>query len=141
MHQVVRRFGALSSEQTPCGKPLPMAYAHALMILRVTPALSQFDLAAQLHIDKSNVARVCARMLTAGHIARRRDSGDARRVIITLTARGKRLADEVETASHERFDRLLKAVPKKARSNVLRGLSLLVAALTESPSTSEMESK
>ena len=34
MQLVFRRFGVLAGDATPCGQPLSMAHAHALLVLR-----------------------------------------------------------------------------------------------------------
>jgi len=61
-----RRFGAFAGDATPCGKPITMVHAHALMILSAQGVLSQQQLGLELCIDKSNVTRLCAKMVEAG---------------------------------------------------------------------------
>jgi DNA-binding MarR family transcriptional regulator len=133
MQRVFRRFGALATDQTPCGKPLPVAHAHALMALLSKGEASQRELGAELSIDKSNVARLCAKMVDAGHVTQRTDEGDGRSRRVSLTARGRRLAKEVEAASGDRFSALLAAVPTNRRAVVLRSLRYLVDALDALP--------
>lgn len=124
-----RKFGALSAECTPCGKPLSMGHAHALMLLLGRGELSQQSLGAALCIDKSNVARLCAKMVRAGHVKQLQSEHDGRSRLVSLTARGARLAQEVEAASRERFGALLKAVPQAHRIEVIAALQHLVDAL------------
>jgi len=127
-----RRFGAFSADATPCGKPIPMVHAHALMTLLAQGELSQQQLGSELCIDKSNVARLCTKMVEAGHVLQRADAEDARSRRVSLTARGERLAREVNVASKARFGALLQGVPASRRSGVIESLKLLVAALEES---------
>lgn len=129
MQRLFRRFGALAADATPCGKPLPMAHAHALMVLLARGELSQQDLSRELCIDKSNVARLCARMVEARHVTQRASEIDRRSRRLSLTARGKRLAGEVDAASGARFGGLLAALPSDTRDQVLGALQHLVAAL------------
>jgi DNA-binding MarR family transcriptional regulator len=123
-----RRFGALSAESTPCGQPLSMAHAHALMILRSRGELSQQALGAELCIDKSNVARLCAKMVRAGHVKQRASKQDGRSRLVTLSARGTQLAQTVDAASRERFGALLEDVPKARRKDVIAALQQLADA-------------
>jgi DNA-binding MarR family transcriptional regulator len=125
----VRRFGALASDSTPCGKPLPMAHAHALMLLLTRAELSQQELAEELGIDKSNVARLCAKMVDAEHATQRVCERDGRSRRVALTVRGKRLAREVDAASRARFASLLTALPAERRASVVQALQHLVAAM------------
>jgi DNA-binding MarR family transcriptional regulator len=50
---------------------------------------------------------------------------------VSLTLKGRRLAERVEESSRDRFDRLLEAVPVGARDGVIRSLDLLNDAIAE----------
>jgi DNA-binding MarR family transcriptional regulator len=128
-----RRFGVLAADSTPCGKPLSMAHAHALMALLESGELSQQALGAKLCIDKSNVARLCAKMVQANHVRQKPSATDGRSRLVSLTARGTRLAQEVDTASRARFDALLGALPEARRADVILALQQLVDALSVPP--------
>lgn len=129
MQQLFRRFGVLATNRTPCGKPLAIAHAHALMVLLARGELAQQDLGAELGIDKSNVTRLCAHMVEAGHVHQRQSETDGRSRRVSLTARGQRLARDVETASGARFGALLSELPAASRTQVLLALQHLVTAL------------
>lgn len=139
MQQLFRRFGALATDSTPCGKPLPLSYAHALMILLDVGELSQQSLGRELGIDKSNVARLCARMVEAGHATQRPCEVDRRSRRVTLTERGRRLAREVDASSGRRFTALLEAIPPAQRETVLAGLALLLEGASALPDPSDVE--
>ena len=70
----------------------------------------QKDLAASLSLDGSSVVRLLDSLETAGLI-RRKEGEDRRAKIITLTARGRAIADKVET------------VARRIRNDALAGLS------------------
>lgn len=141
MHRLFRRFGVLASDRTPCGKPLPLAHAHALMTLLARGELSQRELAAELCIDKSNVTRLCARLVESGHVVQRTAEHDARSRRVALTADGQRLAREVEQSGGARFAALLAAIPAGSRRDVLRSLRLLTDALESLPAIAESENE
>lgn len=133
IHRFVRSFGLLASETTPCGHPLPIRYAHALMILDGAcggdEAPTMGDLAGKLGIDKSNVTRLCGRMQADGHLRIRRCERDGRVRRLHLTAKGRRLAQQVDRSSRRRFERILFHVPEGLRGEVLRGLGTLGDAI------------
>jgi DNA-binding MarR family transcriptional regulator len=129
MQRLFRKFGALSSESTPCGKPLSMAHAHALMLLQGSGELSQQALGAELCIDKSNVARLCAKMADAGHVQQRPNLADGRSRLVSLTPRGANLAREVDAASRTKFATLLNGLPRPRQSEIILALQCLVDAL------------
>lgn len=137
MQRLLRAFGALELETTPCGKPLSLAHAHALMTLLARGELTQQELGLELNIDKSNVARLCAKMAEAEHITQRPNERDARSRLVGLTSRGERLAREVANASRERFDALWRALPKARRLDAAQVLSDITTAIVVSSSVSK----
>jgi DNA-binding MarR family transcriptional regulator len=139
MQALIRRFGLLAADRTPCGKPLASSDAHALMVLDGAgeDGMLPSALATQLGIDKSTATRVVARLADAGHIASAPGTDDARAKPIRLTKKGARVAAEVQMASRERFARLLEHVPARRRGEVMGSLRELVAALEKMTSISE----
>jgi DNA-binding MarR family transcriptional regulator len=141
MQKLFRRFGALAADATPCGKPLSMAYAHALMVLLAKGEISQQELGAELCIDKSNVARLSARMVESGHIEQRPNEKDGRSRLLSLTTKGTRLAREVDASSGARFGSLLSALPQTSRRRVLKSLDELIISLDRLPAVDGSERK
>jgi DNA-binding MarR family transcriptional regulator len=129
MQQVVRRFGALSTDRTPCGQPLPLVVAHALMILAARGEATHAELGTELGVDKSNVARACARIVRAGYATQRVGADDRRRRYVALTERGRVVAREVERASQQRFATLLGQIPSARRREVVDALQLVATLL------------
>jgi len=129
----VRSIGLLAGDQTPCGHPLAVSHAHALMVLLETARkgirLTQRQLGQTLGIDKSNVARLCRRMEIAGHVAQRRSADDGRARLLSLTTRGEGVAKKVERSSRDRFRRLMAVIPQGSRARVLSSLACLNQAL------------
>jgi hypothetical protein len=41
IQRLFRRFGALATDATPCGQPLSIAHAHALMVLLGRPEVEE----------------------------------------------------------------------------------------------------
>src|SRR5581483_4262034 len=133
MQRLFRRFGALAADATPCGQPLSIAHAHALMVLRGRGEASQRDLGHELCIDKSNVTRLCTKMASQGHVTQRPDDNDGRSRRVSLTAKGARVARQVEAASGTRFQALLEALPTDVRPGVLSSLRHLLASVEATP--------
>jgi DNA-binding MarR family transcriptional regulator len=136
VQRFIREIGLLSGDQTPCGKPLPVSHAHALMVLleqgREGKKPTQQELGRVLGIDKSNVTRLCRKMEKAGQLVQEHGVEDGRMRLLVLTQRGARLAASVEQASRDRFRQLIDAVGVQDRQTVLAGLALLNAALSAS---------
>lgn len=125
----VRAFGLHQGEVTPCGQPLSVSEAHALLALRQQPGVRQGDLAAALELEKSTVSRLVKHLLDRGWVARDPDERDARAVTLHLTPAGAQLAQRVAAARRHKFERLLDALPEAQRPAVLAALHTLVEAL------------
>ncbi|WP_373044511.1 MarR family winged helix-turn-helix transcriptional regulator [Vulgatibacter sp.] len=129
----VRQFGLLEGgDRTPCGKHLPVSHAQALQVLLgAADPPTQADLGGVLGIDKSNVARLCARLEASGHLSQERCPEDARARRLRLTAKGRRFAAEVDEASRARFATMLAAIPEERREETIRALRLLGEAASK----------
>ena len=127
----IRRFGLLAADHTPCGKPLASSDAHALMLLLEAgdDGMLSSTLATKLGVDKSTASRTAARLTESGHLTAGPTSNDGRARPIRLTKKGARVAQEVESASRDRFAQLLKHLPPRRRTDVVDALRDLVVAL------------
>ena len=133
VQQFVRRFGLLVTRKTPCGFPVSPSYAHALMLLLQRSAqghtTQQSDLVSLLGLDKSNIARLCERMVAAGHAVQSVPPADGRSRIVSLTAKGSRLAHRIEEGSLDRFSAVTAGIPVSKRRAVIDALIDLNAAV------------
>lgn len=92
--------------------------------------VTQQELGHVLGIDKSNVARLCAKMVQAGHVKQERTPLDGRARLLSLTGAGVRVARSVEHSSHMRFQRIIEALGADGRHGVLSALELLDGAVS-----------
>jgi DNA-binding MarR family transcriptional regulator len=129
----VRSFGLLITKQTPCGQPVSPSYAHALMLLLEREArglpTTQTNLAEQLGLDKSSITRLCARLEADERVTQARGDEDGRSRVVELTARGRKLANNVQQASLQRFQQVLEAVPPAKRRALLESIETLTRAV------------
>jgi DNA-binding MarR family transcriptional regulator len=89
----------------------------------------QTDLIGALGIDKSNIARLCERMVKAGHAVQTVPPQDGRSRAVALTAKGIRLAERIEGGSWDRFSALTASIPRPRRRAVVAALTDLNAAI------------
>jgi DNA-binding MarR family transcriptional regulator len=104
---LVVAHGALDNTHRPCGVRRPMAHAWALLELHQSGPMTVTALAARLHIDRTNVSRLCGRMAALGEVERAVHPDDARARLVVLTADGRRAAAEVDASSAGHFDAVL----------------------------------
>lgn len=129
MISLIRAFGLHQGDRTPCGKPVSVAEAHALLELSRHAPLAQRDLGGWLRLEKSTVSRLVAQLVARGWVQRAPDAADGRVLLLSLTAEGQRIARELAVARRTRFERLLHAIPMARRDEIATALGLLVAAI------------
>jgi DNA-binding MarR family transcriptional regulator len=129
----VRAFGLHRPGETPCGKPIPVSEAHALVELARDDGLTQSELGTRLRLEKSTVTRLVGQLLARGWLERERHPSDGRAVRLHLTPRGLQAAVEIENARRERFISLVDRIPKEDREQVVRALGVLTEALDDEP--------
>lgn len=135
IQSLIRACGVLSTSETPCGQPLGISHAHALMYLHGAEdegrAPTQQELGTALSIDKSNVTRLCRRMEELGHLEQCRCDEDGRARRLHLTRSGAKVAKDVLTSSRARFAAIMEHVPSASRAGLIDALGVLVTAIEQ----------
>ncbi len=132
MVALIRAFGLHKPDETPCGNPVSVAEAHALMELaREDGPLVQKELAARMRLEKSTVSRLVGLLEGRGWVERRRSTTDGRAFEVSLTAEGGKAASEIAGARRAKFARVLEAIPEGARGSVLDAMRTLEKAMDE----------
>ena len=121
--------GTLKDAQRPCGTPMSIGHAYALLeLFRSAEPMTISELAKRLEIDRTNVSRLCGRMEDAGELVRRAHPKDGRARVLTLTATGKRLARSVDESSARHFGDIAQTLGQAA-DRVVDNLKLLEKAM------------
>ena len=134
MVSLTRAFGWHRPTETPCGRPVPISEAHALLELSRGSALTQQDLADALGLRKSTVSRMVGNLVERGWVERSRSPCDGRAWTLTLTASGEDAAASLAEARRAKMDRILARLPEKERDGVITALATLIEAIHESDS-------
>jgi len=133
MRRLLLTHGALDQNKRPCGTPLTMPHAYALLELRSAGAMSVSELSQRLSIDRTNVSRLCLRMQELGELVRERHPRDGRAILVQLTPEGEQAARAVDAASASHFERVLASLEGDA-DPVIDVLGRLTRALRRSTS-------
>ena len=131
MIALIRAFGLHRPDQTPCGQPVPVAEAHALMELQRDTPLSQQELGARVHLEKSTVSRLVAQLEGRGWMTRTRRVTDGRVLDLMLSDAGRDVAAQLSAARAAKFAGVLAAIPEAQRAAVVAALDILVEAMRE----------
>ena len=83
------------------------------------------DLSSAMGVTPSTVSRMCDRLVHKQLVSRERDDVDRREVVLTLTERGRGLAEAITERSQMLVEDLLNAIPPSERASLVRSLALL----------------
>ena len=129
MVALTRAFGWHRPTSTPCGKPVSIADAHALLELSYGVPLSQNELAARLNLSKSTISRLVANVVKRGWVSKTRSAQDGRAVELTLTEAGESVATELAEARQQKMAGILAQLSAESRPRVQQSLQLLLEAI------------
>ncbi len=131
--QLSQRFNALQRGEKCCFG-VTMSQCMTLELLHQRGRCSVRELAEGLALDTSTVTRVVDVLVRDGLVRRARDEKqDRRRVFVSLSERGRRLAKKLEASADEYCARILGRIPPERHAGVLDVLLLLVTAIDETP--------
>jgi len=82
----------------------------------------------RVNMDKSKVSRAAARLERAGYVQKKSCARDRRLIELSLTPKGRAMAEEIGPMGQEFAADLLKALPKDARAPFLSALKILLEA-------------
>ena len=130
----IRRFGLLDQTRTPCGMPIAVSDAHALMELLINPGIEQMELSRRLGLSKSAISRLLLRLARRGQIQRTKSRDDGRVYNLSLTQKGKSRAEVINRESLMTFKAIISGLSKDATDQLSKSLPLLIKALPGPPS-------
>jgi DNA-binding MarR family transcriptional regulator len=126
-----QRFNALQRGEKRCFG-VTMSQCVTLELLHREGPRTVRDLAERLGLDTSTVTRVVDVLVRDKLLRRARDEkGDRRRVYISLTGRGRQLAEKLEACSEDYTERILARIPRDRHEDVLHAMGVLVNAIDE----------
>lgn len=131
---LVLAHGVLEDAKRPCGTPISVSHAYALLeLLQHGAPMTVTELAQRLMIDRSNVSRLTERMQRAGDLVRADSLDDARARSLSLTPQGKRLARRVDRASLVHFSEIGAhlSVPPEQIVDALKALESAITRTVE----------
>jgi DNA-binding MarR family transcriptional regulator len=128
MRRIVRWLRLADREiENACG--LSVAQLFVVHQLADTPALSIAEVAERTLTDPSSVSTVVARLVERGLVERVTSQRDRRRVELTLTAAGTKVALAAPRVPQSTIIDAVRAMPDKRRGELVRSLEGLASAI------------
>ena len=128
----VRAFGMHRPGETPCGKPISVSQAHALMELAQDDGLTQIELGTRLRLEKSTVSRLAADLEARDLLVRDRDPDNRRLYRLRITEHGRAEHARMGAGYHDQYMAMTAALTPAERDALLVGLPGLIRVIRES---------
>lgn len=112
--------------------PLPLNQFGVLCALTDTCGLAITDISRQLNISKQQMTTIIDKLVNAGYVCKEPDPHDRRRLVITISERGKDLLNDHVQQFRKRFESHAKNLTDNERTelaNVLRRYYELISKM------------
>ena len=84
--------------------PLPLNQFGVLCVLMDTQGLTITDINRQLNISKQQMTNIIDKLVSAGYVSKEPDPVDRRRLVITISRKGKKLLEDHMEQFRQRFE-------------------------------------
>src|SRR5450756_1265779 len=125
--QMVRELGFM--EATVAATDYPPSAVHTLLEIGARGAMTSFQLAELLHLEKSSVSRMVRKLIECGELRETSDAQDARIKPLSLTAKGRRTLTTIHDFARRQVSGALARLNEAERRTVREGLVIYARAL------------
>jgi DNA-binding MarR family transcriptional regulator/GNAT superfamily N-acetyltransferase len=126
-----RRIGVL--REGLLDTPFTLAQARVLFEIGSRGTSTSGEINAELRLDPGYLSRVLRGLVARRLVSRRKSSADRRRVLLTLTAKGRQAFADLEERARNEASAMLAELPAGKRAQVVSSMSELQALLSQPP--------
>jgi DNA-binding MarR family transcriptional regulator/N-acetylglutamate synthase-like GNAT family acetyltransferase len=126
-----RKIGVLHEQYLH--SPLSLAQGRILYEANRDPAPAAVDIARDLDLDPAYLSRQLKAFARGGLVRRTTTPGDARKSLVTLTAKGRRLLDTLQERSRADVAALLAPLAPSAQDRLLAAMQSIEQVLGDAP--------
>ena len=110
--------------------PLPLVQVRLLWEIEHAPGCTATDLMAAMGLDRGHASRLLADLEGRGLLRRKADQADRRARSLTLTAKGRRLLEQVRERTEQRLAGLLEGLSAFDRRELLEAMARVEGILS-----------
>jgi DNA-binding MarR family transcriptional regulator len=118
---------SLASQTECCG--VTSAQCHLLLAMAERGTSSVGELALELELDQSTLSRTADGLVKAGLASRAEDEGNRRRVLLGLTAAGKKKAEFIDRSCDAYYEDVLAEAGPERRKSLAEDVAFLAQAI------------
>jgi DNA-binding MarR family transcriptional regulator len=105
--------------------------SYVLSVVHDHGPITPGEVAKRLRLEKSHLTKIVNSLITMGAIAKEADTGDRRRLMLKLSAKGIEIFRDLDKASVDSYVKLMANVPPEDRKMVIRAVEVMLKAMEE----------
>lgn len=105
--------------------------SYVLAVIQRWDNISPGEVAKELRLEKSHLTKIVNSLIQMGAVEKRIDDMDRRRLVLTLTEKGRQVFKELDKLGVDSYVELMELVPEKEREEVVRATEVLLDAMQE----------
>jgi DNA-binding MarR family transcriptional regulator len=126
-----RQIGVL--EERLLQSPFTLTQARVLFELGMREGASAGEISAALNLDLGYLSRIVQAFSSRRLVTRKRSESDRRRLLLSLTAKGRKAFRAIDKKSHDEISAMLTPLPNSRRTRLLAALRDARSILTQAP--------
>ena len=130
--KLLRLFERLSAQQLKedsCCRGVTLAQCHTILEIEDMVQTTTVELSKRLGLDKSTLSRTIDGLVNIGLLERAPDPGDRRFNLLSLTIKGREVADHINQANDEFFRQVFDGIKSERHDEVINNFEKLVRAM------------
>jgi len=105
--------------------------SYVLTVIHDKGEISPGEVAKILRLEKSHLTKIVNSLIELKAIDKHTDERDRRRLVLTLTDKGKQIFDDLDRASVDSYEALMVNVAEDERENVIRATEVMLEAMNK----------
>lgn len=118
-----------TQNQSFCCCDVTITQCHMLMELDKEDNITLNELSSRLDLDKSTVSRTVDALVKKGFVNRTIPQDNRRTVLITLTDRGRKTCERINSGNDQYYQKVLGGIPEERQADFLIGFEALAQAM------------
>ena len=130
--ELLRRFERLTAQQlkaSSCCQGVSMAQCHTLLEIEALDPATTVELSSRLGLEKSTLSRTVEGLVAIGLVERRPNPSDRRYTLLSLSEKGREVANLINQANDQYFRRVFTHIRSDRRESLIQCFGELVNAM------------
>ena len=127
--RLFERLTANQTRQDSCCQGVTLAQCHTILEIEDLGQATSVVLAKRLGLDKSTLSRTIDGLVSIGLVERAAHPSDRRFNLLSLTAKGQDVADQINQSNDDFYSRVFESIESERHDEVIDNLEKLVWAM------------